>query len=176
MEPKDNIPENNSCDNNASCAENNQQANEQAEQAKNEQETSNTQQAPQPLQSELDLCKAVSEQWQQRYIQLSADMQNYKRRMEREQLAWTRRAQETVLVQLLPIVDDFDRALAEHKKHAGDQELSAWITGFEMISKELYKFLKNVHVTEIAENKILIPYCMKLLHKLNRLMLHPVIL
>jgi len=71
--------------------------------------------------------------------------------MEKEQLAWTRRAQEGILVQLLPIVDDFDRALNEHKKHA-DQELSAWMVGFEMISKELYKFLKSVHVTEILAN------------------------
>jgi molecular chaperone GrpE len=105
----------------------------------------------QALQAELNACKEASELSQQRYIQVLADMQNYKRRMEKDQLAWTRRAQESVLSQLLPIVDDFDRAIMEHKKHGGDEELSAWMVGFEMISKELYKFLKSVHVTEITE-------------------------
>lgn len=149
MEPKDNSPENSTC-----CSqETNQHSadNVQSQHASSEQD-----QALTHIQAELDACKASSDQWQQRYIQVSADMQNYKRRMEKEQLSWTRRAQESVLVQILPIVDDFDRALAEHKKHA-DQDLSAWIVGFEMISKELYKFLKSVHVTEIAASSAFDP-------------------
>lgn len=145
MEPKDISTENSTC-----CSQDAQQQDAHNDQSSQDQHASSGKdQALHDLQAQLDACKVASEQWQQRFIQVSADMQNYKRRMEKEQLSWTRRAQEGVLVQLLPIVDDFDRALAEHKKHAGDQELSAWMVGFEMISKELYKFLKSVHVAEI---------------------------
>lgn len=150
MEPKDNSPENSTC-----CSQETNQHN--ADNVQGQHASSEQDQALTHIQAELDACKASSDQWQQRYIQVSADMQNYKRRMEKEQLSWTRRAQESVLVQILPIVDDFDRALAEHKKHVGDQELSAWIVGFEMISKELYKFLKSVHVTEIAASSVFDP-------------------
>ena len=143
MEPKDISPENSTC-----CSQGNEQ-----NQVTDAQEGLDITK----VQAELDACKASSEQWQQRFVQVSADMQNYKRRMEKEQITWTRRAQEGVLAQLLPIVDDFDRALAEQKKHAGDQDLSAWMVGFEMISKELYKFLKSVHVTEIAEMTVFDP-------------------
>lgn len=144
MEPKDISPETDTC-----CSQSNEQTGAEcvqddlgctADSSKDD--------AASSLQVALDACKAQAEQWQQRYVQVSADMQNYKRRMEKEQLTWTRRAQESILVQLLPIVDDFDRALDEHKKHT-EQDLSAWMVGFEMISKELYKFLKSVHVTEM---------------------------
>lgn len=153
MEPKDISPENSAC-----CSQDTHQ--KDADNAQDSQEQngpSGHEQSSNDLQAELDACKVTSDQWQQRFIQVSADMQNYKRRMEKEQLSWTRRAQEGVLVQLLPIVDDFDRALAEQKKHAVDQDLSAWMVGFEMISKELYKFLKSVHVTEILTSSAFDP-------------------
>lgn len=109
------------------------------------------------LQAELETCKTTAEQWQQRFIQVSADMQNYKRRMEKEELSWGKRAQESLLIQLLPVVDDFERALAEQKKYNETQEFSAWIAGFEMIAKEFIKFLKNVQVTEMQETTVFDP-------------------
>lgn len=145
MEPKDKVSKDGiDCSQDACC---NQQ--DDSESKISDISSTGDSQAALALQAQLEACKATSEQWQNRYIQLSADMQNYKRRMEKEQLTWTRRAQETLLLQLLPIVDDFDRAIAEHKKHSGG-ELTAWMVGFEMISKELYKFLSAARVTEIT--------------------------
>jgi molecular chaperone GrpE len=110
-----------------------------------------------PTQTEVDTSRAQADLWQQRYVQVSADMQNYKRRMEKEQLTWTRRAQENLLLPLLSIVDDFDRALAEHKKQPEEQNAAAWIVGFEMISKELCKFLKQAQVTPMEHTTLFDP-------------------
>ncbi len=103
------------------------------------------------LQGQLDACQVECEQWKSKFVQVSADMQNYKRRVEKEQSMWARRAQEDVLVKLLTIVDDFDRALAEHEKHERTPELDSWLEGFELIGKGLYKFLGNMNVVEIKQ-------------------------
>ncbi len=109
------------------------------------------------LQGQLDACKIECEQWKDKFVQVSADMQNYKRRVEKEQSMWTRRAQEDVLIKLLTIVDDFDRALAEHEKHERTPELDTWLEGFELIGKGLYKFLGNMNVVEIKQMKTFDP-------------------
>ena len=52
---------------------------------------------------------------------------------------------------MLAIVGDFDRAVQEHQKKERTPQLDAWLTGFEMINKSLYKFLKKYEVEEITE-------------------------
>lgn len=103
------------------------------------------------LQTQLDACMVECNEWKNKFVQVSADMQNYKRRIQKEQSMWMRRAQEDVLAKLLNIVDDFDRALAEHEKQERTPELDAWLEGFELIGKSLYKFLSSMQVVEIAQ-------------------------
>ena len=50
-------------------------------------------------------------------IRLGADFQNYKKRVEKDRLMWTQSARADVLLQLLPVVDDFDRAMQEARKN-----------------------------------------------------------
>jgi molecular chaperone GrpE len=53
------------------------------------------------------------------YLRLAADFDNYRKRVAREQAALTTRANERLLHELLPVLDDLERALeaaAEHEE------------------------------------------------------------
>lgn len=119
----------------------------------NEQEINDMQQSQKldELQARLATSEASCNEWKDKYIHVSADLQNYKRRVEKEQITWIQRAQADMLLPLLTIVDDFDRALSEHHNRERTSELDQWLKGFELIGKELYKFLHSMGVTEIKD-------------------------
>lgn len=94
------------------------------------------------LNSKLENCSK-----QQLYIK--AEFDNYKKRMEKEQKAWSDRAQENVLIDLLPIIDNFDLAIGYIKD--SPKECAAAFGGIELIIKEFQKFLNKYHVTEISK-------------------------
>lgn len=103
------------------------------------------------LRSSLDVCKQNCQEWKDKYLHVAADLQNYKRRIEKEQALWIDRAQGDLLLRLLAIVDDFDRALSEHHNRERTPELDQWLKGFELIGKGLYKLLQELQVTEIKD-------------------------
>lgn len=94
------------------------------------------------LKGELETCKS-------KVLYFQAEFDNYKKRMEREQKSWMERAQEYVLLDLLPIVDNFELALQHMTETEKDNKNFA---GIDMISKELSKLLKKYHVEEITQN------------------------
>ena len=49
---------------------------------------------------------------QDRYLRTLAEFENFRRRTNRERDDWRRQAQETLLREILPAIDNFDRALA----------------------------------------------------------------
>lgn len=83
------------------------------------------------------------------YVRLNADFENYKRRVAKDQVTWVAAGQAHLLNDLLQIVDDFDRALAEYEKEGHSENLDSWLQGFELIRKSLYKFLEKNQVKEI---------------------------
>lgn len=89
-------------------------------------------------------------EWRDKYMHLNADFQNYKRRQEKERGLWMYSAQAQVLKEILIIVDDFDRALAQSSAQNGTKSEENWRVGFEMIRASLYKILTKFEVTEIV--------------------------
>lgn len=93
----------------------------------------------------LEACKQEVAEWKDKYMRAAADFQNYKKRLEKDQLAITKSIKADFLREILDIVDNFDRAL-----EVNDQESQQeWLRGFAMIAKELYKFLQKHGVSEI---------------------------
>lgn len=82
---------------------------------------------------------------------LGADFQNYKRRTEKDRSHWMHMIQSDLITDLLPLVDNFDRALEEAEKEDVSEEVKKWMQGFEMIHKELSSFLKKQDVKEIEQ-------------------------
>ena len=57
-----------------------------------------------------------------KYLRLFAEFENYKKRTTKERIELFKTANQELMTTLLPILDDFDRGLAEIKK-AKDKEL-----------------------------------------------------
>lgn len=49
-------------------------------------------------------------EWQEKYIRLSADFDNFRKRTMREKMDLIKTASEEVIVSILPVIDDFERA------------------------------------------------------------------
>lgn len=92
-----------------------------------------------------------------RILRLQADFDNIRKRMEKERQEFVKFANEGIVLELLNILDDLERAAeltqSEH------QDLSAFLKGVEMILAHLYEMLKENGVKPIeTEGKIFDPH------------------
>lgn len=85
-------------------------------------------------------------QYKDNYLRATADFQNFKRRTEKEKADIYKYAGEKVLVDLLPIVDNIERAMS----HVPEEEQSGLADGLRMIYKSLAALLDN-HGVEAIE-------------------------
>lgn len=74
-----------------------------------------------------------------RFLRLFAEFENYKKRTSRERLELFKTANQEVMTAMLPVLDDFDRALNEIRK-TEDKNL---LKGVELIHNKLKETLKN---------------------------------
>jgi molecular chaperone GrpE len=73
-----------------------------------------------------------------KFLRLFAEFENYKRRTSKERLELFKTANQEVMTAMLPVMDDFDRAMNELKK-SGDENL---LKGIELIHNKLKETLK----------------------------------
>lgn len=121
------------------------QLHEQAESVVEEIEEQEAAQATETVEgnAELEHCQKELTQWKDQATRIFADFENFKKRTEREQAQWMQVAQTSVLKDLLSMVDDFDRALAQKTEDTKDL-----YAGIEMIYASLVKVLKKYDVKE----------------------------
>ncbi len=84
-----------------------------------------------------------------RYLRLFAEFENYKKRTGRERIELFKTASQDVMVSMLPVIDDFDRALREIEK-SGD---SSALLGVELISNKLRETLRAKGLEPIGTKK-----------------------
>ena len=81
-----------------------------------------------------------------RLLRIQADFDNYKKRLEREKIEFVKFANEDIILEILKILDDFERAVEAGKsKH----EFDILYKGVEMIWKDMKEFLKQKGLQEI---------------------------
>ena len=73
-----------------------------------------------------------------RYLRLFAEFENYKRRTSKERIELFKTASHDVMVALLPVLDDFDRALKELEKSD-----NALLEGVMLIRNKFFETLKQ---------------------------------
>ncbi len=117
----------------------------------------NPENTPQADSEALQECQAQVKQLQEKYLYLNAEFDNYKKRLEKERTAWVENAQDGVLLNVLPIMDDMERALAELHSGQLPAEVVAHLAGMELIAKGLSKMLKRYDVEEIPPAKTFDP-------------------
>jgi molecular chaperone GrpE len=74
-----------------------------------------------------------------KYLRLFAEFENYKRRTSKERIELFKTAGQDVMQSMLPVLDDFDRAMLEIKK-SSDESL---VQGIELINNKLRETLKS---------------------------------
>lgn len=89
--------------------------------------------------SELDKVKREAQEEKEKFLRLFAEFENYKKRTGRERLELFKTASEEVMVAMLPVLDDFDRALKEIER-AEDDSLFQGVT---LIHNKLKETLKS---------------------------------
>ena len=94
------------------------------------------------LQSELA-------QEKDKFLRLFAEFENYKRRTSKERIELFSTASQDVIQALLPVLDDFDRAMVELSKHE-ESELSK---GVELIKNKLNNTLQQKGLSLVEVNK-----------------------
>jgi len=88
---------------------------------------------------------------QDRYLRLSAEFDNFRKRTLKEKIDLQKSANENLLEAILPVVDDFDRAMQSVDEA---KDIAAVKEGFKLISGKFHGFLNQQGVKEIdAVNK-----------------------
>ena len=111
-------------------------------------EIDNTNKAVENQVDEVNLEDQVKEE-KDKFLRLFAEFENYKRRTAKERIELFSTASEEVMVSLLPILDDFDRASAEIEKD-NDNEI---FKGVLLIKNKLFDSLKSKGLALIEVNK-----------------------
>lgn len=84
--------------------------------------------------------------WKEVAMRTAADLENFRKRSAREREESLRYANQSLLEELLPILDNFDMGM----QAAGQEQGSMIYVGMEMVRKQLDEFLENQGVTEVA--------------------------
>lgn len=110
------------------------------------------QEAQEPVVERNDLLEAQEalEAEKNKFLRLFAEFENYKKRTAKERIELFKTASQEVMVALLPILDDFERALSELDK-ADDK-----LTGIQLIYNKFFDTLKQQGLTkmEIEPNAV----------------------
>jgi molecular chaperone GrpE len=77
---------------------------------------------------------------------LQADFENYKKRMLKEQTEFAAAACKDLVVELIPVLDNFERAL---KAGGQSKDSAAFCKGMEMVHGQLVEILKRAGLDEI---------------------------
>lgn len=132
VETQDEIKQQDAATQEAPAAE--EQAEAPAEEAENE-----TEEAP----SELDQVKAQLEASQKEYLFLMAEFDNYRKRTLKEKADLIKNGGERAMLELLPVVDDFERALQAIET---SEDVEGVKEGVKLIYNKFLKYLDSQQV------------------------------
>ena len=82
-------------------------------------------------------------------LRLQADFSNYRKRVDKEKVDTINYANEDLISDLLPVIDDFNRAFVAAENQGTNLEL---IEGFTMINKNLLSILNSYGLEEIESD------------------------
>lgn len=120
---------------------NDEQAQSQTEENQADEDSENSSE-----QDELSVVKNELEELKDKHLRLQAEFDNYRRRTLKEKAELISSAGEKVLKDLLPVIDDLDRAM---ESTATAQDVAAVREGLDLIVNKFQNFLKNNGVSEI---------------------------
>jgi molecular chaperone GrpE len=100
----------------------------------------------QAVQADLEKAQAQAAEYLDGWQRARAEFANYKKRVEAEREEVRRASNEALLLKLLPVVDDFERAFQKIPQEVAD---SPWVSGINMILRKLQAILESQGVAPI---------------------------
>ena len=115
---------------------------------KESREVNNSQEVAEPAKetSQEPTIEAKLAEMQDRYLRLSAEFDNYRKRTLREKIELTKHAGENLLINIIPVMDDFERAL---KAMDSSADFVAMKAGIDLIYNKFKDFLSQNGIKEI---------------------------
>jgi molecular chaperone GrpE len=101
--------------------------------------------APEALRGELDAVRSERDAMHDRLLRTAAEFDNYRKRIERERRTQADNAEFDLLLDLLPIIDDLERALGAPYA----DETDPFRTGVELIHRQMTDLLRRRGVKPI---------------------------
>ncbi len=83
-----------------------------------------------------------------KYLRLAAELQNIKRRNETDLANYLKYEGEEIIIKLLPIIDNFERAIKMDDSNLTD-EVSKFLEGFKMIYAKMANIFNELDIKEI---------------------------
>ena len=127
-------------DTEVTSSENNQESNQDSTSEFNDAESEET------VETSLEKLEQAVASEQDKFLRLFAEFENYKKRTSKERMDLFKTANQEVIVAMLPVVDDFERAMKELSKDK-DSEL---YKGVSLIQNKFIGVLKNKGLEEVV--------------------------
>ncbi|HEU5011563.1 MAG TPA: nucleotide exchange factor GrpE [Roseiflexaceae bacterium] len=98
------------------------------------------------LQARIEQLEKEAAEYKDQWLRATADYRNFKRRTDQERAELIRSASAGLLLKLLPVVDDLERAMSSVTP---DVENTQWYGGVKLIQQKLQTVLESEGVTPI---------------------------
>lgn len=103
------------------------------------------------LKESLEEQKQKAEEYYNRLLRLRAEFDNYRKRIEREKQELIAYGQELIMLKLLPLVDNIERALKAAHEHHDHKML---LDGLVLMEKEFKQFFRTEEIYSIPTHKV----------------------
>jgi molecular chaperone GrpE len=101
--------------------------------------------------SEVEQLRRALDEKTDRHLRAVAELENAKRRAQRERDDYVKYANESLIRDLVPVLDNFNRALSAARETAGvARETAGVVEGVELIRRELLKVLEKFGVEQYS--------------------------
>lgn len=91
----------------------------------------------------IEELEAKCRDWQDQYLRKAADFENYRKRMIREKQEAIDYANSNLLLDLVQVLDDFDRAIDAGKTQGREASNNAFVEGVVMIKNQMVSMLSS---------------------------------
>lgn len=113
---------------------------EQAEQAASQEQHEETAGQEEALQHQIDELQGLLDEKENKLLRVQADFENYKRRSRLEMEAAQKYRSQNVVTEILPALDNFERAL---QVEAESEQTKSLLQGMEMVRRQLMDALEK---------------------------------
>jgi len=93
------------------------------------------------INEQIALLETEKQEWNDKYLRLYSEFDNYRKRTAKEKLEFTKVATESLVKELLPVLDDFDRALKNIPAETEDEHTKELYNGVLLIHQKFFNTL-----------------------------------